>query len=254
MDGMAPRIELGLLSASPLSFSEIIAGIDAIVERGQGAELITPVNATMLHVAHDQPVLVEAVRRASLAPCDGWPIVAIARRVARDRGIERVTGADLLPKIVMERDYRVLLVGGARDAALLAAAELKKRGARAELLPSETVPPEEYSDPERRKQLVARITQSGADIIFLGLGIPKQEVLALQCLEVAQKGVYVCCGAAIDFVAGFQSRAPGWVRGLKLEWLWRIASNPRRLAGRYISAVPELVRVSRRARVLDGGA
>lgn len=92
------------------------------------------------------------------------------------------------------------------------------------------------------------IRQSGAQLCFLALGAPKQEQLAIEGRERAPGCGFVSIGAGLDFIAGSQTRAPKWVRALALEWVWRMLSNPKRLAGRYwkcILIMPGLVREAR---------
>merc|ERR1712034_123912 len=80
---------------------------------------------------------------------------------------------------------------------------------------------------------LARLAGDGAGLCFLALGAPKQERLAARGRDLAPRTGFVSVGAGLDFIAGHQRRAPRWVRKLAMEWLWRMASNPRRLAGRY---------------------
>lgn len=248
-DSPLQRVTLGLLSAMPLTFDETLEEIDKLVSRTDKPSLVTPVNSTMLHEAKRQPALVAAVQAADLVPCDGRPIVNIVRRTTRRSSAQRVTGADLLPRLVMRRSYRVLFVGGRGDAASKAIAVFTTAGAPVAFLPPEPVPVDEFHDPEKRQKLIERISSSNADLVFLALGIPKQEQIALECMRAARRGVFVCCGASLDFVTGAQKRAPRWLQAAGLEWGWRIATEPRRLAGRYIAAVPELFRVARSARL-----
>jgi N-acetylglucosaminyldiphosphoundecaprenol N-acetyl-beta-D-mannosaminyltransferase len=84
---------------------------------------------------------------------------------------------------------------------------------------------------------------SGVQLLFVGLGAPKQELFADRWLRGTDRGVSVCIGAAIDFVAGEQTRAPELWRKLGAEWLYRMLREPRRLAGRYARSVPVVLRV-----------
>ena len=78
-----------------------------------------------------------------------------------------------------------------------------------------------------------RIRASGAKLVFIALGAPKQELFAERARSLGVNCGFVCIGAALDFIAGTQVRAPESMRNNGLEWLWRLATNPRRLARRY---------------------
>ena len=78
------------------------------------------------------------------------------------------------------------------------------------------------------------MVNSGADLCFVALGAPKQELFADHGKRLLPNVSFVCIGAGLDFIAGTQVRAPHWMQRWNLEWLWRAASNPRRLLYRYL--------------------
>ncbi len=83
------------------------------------------------------------------------------------------------------------------------------------------------------------VADSGADFSFLCVGSPQQEILAGRVARTGRaRGVGICAGAAIDFLTGQRTRAPRAVRGLALEWAWRLAAEPRRMAHRYFIESP----------------
>ncbi len=82
--------------------------------------------------------------------------------------------------------------------------------------------------------MLARIAAAAPDVLVLGLGAPKQEVWADRHREAIAAKVALCVGATIDFLADAQPRAPVWMRRAGLEWTFRVAREPRRLAGRYL--------------------
>jgi exopolysaccharide biosynthesis WecB/TagA/CpsF family protein len=94
-------------------------------------------------------------------------------------------------------------------------------------------PPFRELTPSEDRAVVARINYSGAGLVFLGLGSPKQELFAHQHRH-SILSVQLCVGAAFDFLAGNKKGAPPWMRERGLEWLFRLASEPRRLWRRYL--------------------
>src|SRR5260370_24054321 len=88
------------------------------------------------------------------------------------------------------------------------------------------------------------IRASGAKLCFVALGAPRQELFAARCLDQLNGTGLLCIGAALDFIAGTQNRAPSLTQKVGLEWAWRMLPEPRRLGPRYagcIAGVPRLV-------------
>lgn len=197
-------------------------------------------------------------RRAYLAhshvTADGNPIVWLCRlagqRVALIPGSELIVP---LAEVAARQGVPVALVGSTQDTLALAAKRLQQRipGLAVVL---QLAPPMGF-DPTgaQADDVIAAIGDSGAGLCFLALGAPKQEMLAARA-HAALPGVgFVSIGAGLDFIAGHQRRAPRLVRMLAAEWLWRLASNPRRLAARYgacLWALPGLTVKAIRARWL----
>jgi exopolysaccharide biosynthesis WecB/TagA/CpsF family protein len=97
--------------------------------------------------------------------------------------------------------------------------------------------------------LLDQMAASGARICLLALGAPKQEVLAARGVARHPGVGFLSIGAGLDFIVGHQTRAPLWVRRIAMEWLWRMLSNPRRLAKRYFDCavvLPGLALAARR--------
>jgi exopolysaccharide biosynthesis WecB/TagA/CpsF family protein len=110
-------------------------------------------------------------------------------------------------------------------------------------------------DPAAFAQTVSFILTHPARLVFLAVGSPRQERLAAAVKATGQAtGTGLCIGASLDFLAGAERRAPEWVRNLGLEWAYRLAHDPRRLARRYLldspRVVPLLLREKRSARLV----
>ena len=98
-----------------------------------------------------------------------------------------------------------------------------------------------------RSRCIATIGKSGADICFVALGAPKQELFADYGKRLLPNISFVCIGAGLDFIAGAQVRAPSWMQRWGLEWLWRAASDPQRLLRRYLLCMGALPGILARA-------
>ncbi|MBN8999243.1 MAG: WecB/TagA/CpsF family glycosyltransferase [Rhizobiales bacterium] len=175
-----------------------------------------------------------AYQRASYVSVDGAPIVGMAR----DLGVslQLVTGSDLvvpLCEAAAGAGVPVFLFGASDTVRQAASARLRAVAPTLRVAGAES-PPHGF-DPEgsAAREAAARIAASGAGICFVALGAPKQELFANIAVAHAPQVVFVCVGAALDFLAGSVRRAPPRWRRLGLEWMWRLLHEPKRLAARY---------------------
>ena len=90
----------------------------------------------------------------------------------------------------------------------------------------------------RLSRILARLEAAKPDIVFCAFGFPKQEKVIAACRERLPSTWFLGCGAAVNFAAGHETRAPQWMQKVGLEWFHRVCSEPRRLAGRYAADIP----------------
>ncbi|MBM4361902.1 MAG: WecB/TagA/CpsF family glycosyltransferase [Deltaproteobacteria bacterium] len=197
--------------------------------------VVTPNLDHSLRLA-DDPHFRAAYAGASLSIADGWPVVA-ASRVFGPALPERVTGSDLVPRVFELADpaqpLRVFLLGAAPGVGLRAASRLRERYPGVRVVGVEAPEPGFEHDPAENARLIRGIRAAGTELLVVGLGAPKQELWSAAHAGSLGRGVGVCVGATIDFLAGERRRAPPLLRGLGVEWLHRLASEPRRLGPRY---------------------
>lgn len=183
----------------------------------------------------------QAYEFAALSLPDGWP-VALAARLFGAAGQRRVTGADLLPAVCEEaarRGLSVGFVGGQPGAAERCATLFEDRFPGLEVVFVHPAPVGFDASEEARAELLAGLAERRPDILFVGLGAPRQEIFVHRNRPMAR--VVVCVGAALDFSAGLRPRAPRLLQRLGLEWLFRTLVEPRRLWRRYASAAVPFV-------------
>ncbi|MEH2622682.1 exopolysaccharide biosynthesis WecB/TagA/CpsF family protein [Bradyrhizobium sp. AZCC 1719] len=186
-----------------------------------------------------------AYRRARFVTADGFPIVVLSRLMGVQ--IERTTGADLVEPVCAEARKKGLPVFllGANDLTLkITARRLSERFKGLQI--AGCFAPGAGFDPYsiEADAAIERIRASGARLCFVALGAPRQELFAARCLDELNGTGVLCIGAALDFIAGTQSRAPAIARNTGMEWAWRMLREPRRLGPRYIkcmTVVPRLV-------------
>jgi len=231
----AERIELMGMSIDSLTEEEAISTVLAGLAAGRGGWVITP-NLDHLRHFHHTPDLRAIFEQADLVLADGMPLVW-ASRVQNTPLPERVAGSDLigsLTKAASRRGRSVFLLGGNPGAAEMAADRLCEENPR--LRVAGTCCPEIgfENEPAEIDQIANEIEAANPDIVYVGLGFPKQEHLIAQIREQFPTTWFLGVGVSLSFVGGDIARAPGWMRSSGLEWLHRLASEPRRLFGRYV--------------------
>lgn len=177
---------------------------------------------------------------------DGRPIVWLSALAGQS--VDLITGSDLVDPIVAlcaETGAPVALLGSTDDILTGAAGALMQRHAGLDVVACLAPPMGFEPDSEGGAAMVLALRESGAQVCLLALGAPKQELFAATASKSLPQMGFVSIGAGLDFVVGAQKRAPGLVRALALEWLWRLMANPGRLARRYgqcFAILPDLTR------------
>jgi N-acetylglucosaminyldiphosphoundecaprenol N-acetyl-beta-D-mannosaminyltransferase len=167
---------------------------------------------------------------------DGAPVLW-ASRLLRQSLPERVAGSDLVPALFAasseSHPISVYLLGAAPGVADRAAAAIRRQWPGVRVVGTYSPPVGFERDEAENQAILARIQSASPDVLIVGLGAPKQELWVHKYRQRLNAKAALCVGATIDFLAGERSRAPVWMREVGLEWLYRVASEPRRLAARY---------------------
>jgi N-acetylglucosaminyldiphosphoundecaprenol N-acetyl-beta-D-mannosaminyltransferase len=191
--------------------------------------------------AHDDPGYGAVMEGADLVTPDGMPLVW-GLRLLGVPGATRVYGPDLTPVIcerAAEQGIPVGFYGGAEDVLRELTANLSRRFPGLEIV-YQSSPPFRPLTPDEEWRTVDGVNRSGARILLVGLGAPKQErwmAAHKDKVNVVMLGV----GAAFDFLAGKKQQAPRFLQNLGLEWLYRLLHEPRRLWRRYLCRNPKFV-------------
>lgn len=233
-----PRFDVLGVPVHACSFREALDRIlDAKDKTGLG--YVCCCNAFGLVLAKDDPKLRDAYRRAYLATPDGMPLVWLGRHHG-SRKIERVYGPDLLLAACDEgrtRGLRHYFYGGREGVAEALAETLKKRFPGL-LVAGCATPPEGPESEAEFAVFEKRIAELRPDLLWIGLGAPKQELFMARRSSLLKAGLLLGVGAAFDFHSGRVKQAPRWVQRSGFEWLHRLCREPRRLAGRYLLTTP----------------
>ncbi|WP_255470884.1 WecB/TagA/CpsF family glycosyltransferase [Pseudarthrobacter sp. B4EP4b] len=243
----APSVNLGGVHVTLLDSQQ---AVDLVIERartGQGLPPLGVASANLDHVKHFgsgsrwEGILDGLGSTQWLTLLDGAPLVARAQELTRTVW-PRLAGSDLIGPILdaaQTSGLRVGFVGGSPDTHALA--EERLAGSYPGLAvagwwaPDRTV----LSDVEASRALAGRIAASSCDVLVVCLGKPRQELWISEYGHLTGAKVLLAFGAVVDFLAGRVRRAPARVQALGMEWAWRLALEPQRLAKRYLVDGPE---------------
>lgn len=220
---------------SDLSRKQLLDVIDDFVQRGVGGYVVTP-NVDHCCLIDTEPEFRSAYERARLVLVDGTPVLWAAHLLGQALK-EKLSGSDLIhwvSELAAKRGYRVYLLGSTEETLRHARAKLMKTypGINIVGMASPVVSLPDF-DAQQGEQILSEIAAVQTQICFVGLGTPKQELWCHHFVgETAP--LFLCIGAAMDFVSGSQRRAPRLMQRAGLEWFWRLAHNPRRFWKRYL--------------------
>ncbi|MSR67261.1 WecB/TagA/CpsF family glycosyltransferase [Candidatus Peribacteria bacterium] len=207
--------------------------------------ILTP-NPEMIVAAKFDPEFLSVLQSSSLNVPDGFGLL-LASRYLGSALLERVSGVDLLVELCLHADRPVFFLGAAPGVAASAAHVLQKQNAALMIAGTYAGTP----DSAEEDAILSRINASGAKLLFVAYGAPVQDLwIARNLKRMPNIRVAMGVGGSFDFLAGIQKRAPVFLQTLGLEWLWRLAQEPRRI-GRIFTAVivfSLLVLFSRRRR------
>ncbi len=194
-------------------------------------------NAYNVALAKDDPSYARLLGNADAVFSDGVPITWVGKRAYPEQAghWERVYGPDVMRLVLSQsggEGPRHYLLGSTPETLAALEERIRSEYPNAIIAGSES-PPFRAATAEELSERDTRITASGADIVWVGLGTPKQDT-EVQRLAASIPVVAMAVGAAFDFLAGTKKQAPVWVQRSGLEWAFRLASEPRRLGKRYV--------------------
>jgi N-acetylglucosaminyldiphosphoundecaprenol N-acetyl-beta-D-mannosaminyltransferase len=229
----------------PLAVTDYETTLDwieaAVRARIRGYICVANVHTVM--ESHEDSVLHEAVHRSSFNVPDGQPLVWALN--AYGHGLQdRVYGPELMARACKRAaagGQRMYLYGGRNQGVLVQLAlNLRRRYPGLQIVGGYAPPFRELTDDERAA-VADDINASQADVVWVGIGVPKQEKWMAAMRDRLEAPVLIGVGAAFDFHAGLVPQAPGWMQYAGLEWVYRLAQEPRRLWRRYVRYNPLFV-------------
>lgn len=241
------RIEILGVPVDCVTMAAALDYVDELIASG-GRSAVFAINPEKVMKAREDPWLLEQIRAAALLVPDGIGVVWAARVLGLAE-LERVPGADLMQRLcarAAERSYRVFLYGARPEVNSATRKVLETRYPGLQIVGHR----DGYVQEAGMPGLVEEINRSGADLLFVALGSPKQEKWMATWLP--KLGVKVCqgVGGTFDVISGHVPRAPASWQAMNLEWAYRLVKEPRRLVRQ--SALPRftlqvlIARLSRR--------
>jgi N-acetylglucosaminyldiphosphoundecaprenol N-acetyl-beta-D-mannosaminyltransferase len=227
--GPVPLFRFGQLALAPLTPDEAARWIlsRAVLEQ---TSLVITSNISHLRLAETDHAFGAVVQRSDLNLADGWPLILAARLLGKVLP-GRVAGIDLVESILTAGEsLRLAILGGPPGAAELLARRFE-RVHRISLVDS--LPKGTWDNGDGLESLKSAVDDARPNLILVGIGPPRQELLAAALRPVA-RGPIICCGATLEVLAGLRPRAPRYLQALGLEWAFRLALEPGRLWSRYL--------------------
>lgn len=199
--------------------------------RAQALQIVT-MNAEMVYAATQDPALLSLLQQAEVVLPDGIGVVWALER--QGVSVERVPGIDLV-KALLQKPLKIAILGSHPDTIEALKPVLAKDYPSAEVVFCH----HGYFDADTEAQLVDQLNRSGADLLFVALGVPRQEQWIQAHLDLAIP-VMIGVGGSFDVISGRLQRAPEWMQKARLEWFFRLLQQPSRW--RRMLALPRFVK------------
>ena len=235
---MKPNVPAATICGFPVSTGDLDDNYLTIINRLKEKEgmWVVTLNLQMIYRANACSDYRELLNKADLFIADGVPLLWASRfKKNTGRIAGRSNGTDLVKKLLLsEAGFRLGVIGGRnprRAVKKLNAALLDDAYFYDGVV--------EMNDAGTVTKLIADLEEKNINLLFLALGVPKQDQLALRIRQEIASITIIGVGGAFDLLSGRKSRAPVWMQKNGLEWLYRLCSEPRRLAKRYLIHYPQ---------------
>jgi N-acetylglucosaminyldiphosphoundecaprenol N-acetyl-beta-D-mannosaminyltransferase len=223
-------------------YAQTLRWMDEMVhDRISGYVCVCNVHTVM--ASEEDPELRAALESSSMNVPDGQPLVWAINALGHSLA-GRVYGPELMSRACARaatRGHRFYLYGGRNQGALVQLAlNLRRRYPGVKIVGGYSPPHHPLTD-EEQDAVIEEINRSRADVVWVGIGVPKQEKWMARMRPHVEAPLFVGVGAAFDFHAGLVAQAPNWIQEAGLEWAYRLAHEPRRLWRRYLRYNPRFL-------------
>jgi N-acetylglucosaminyldiphosphoundecaprenol N-acetyl-beta-D-mannosaminyltransferase len=228
------RIDICGVAVSAINIPMACEIIDGWIQSRKKSYICVAPVSTIVD-SHSRPEYRKVLHHADMITPDGMPLVWVAKWMG-DTDIERTYGPDLMLALCaqgQEKGYRHYLYGGTESTCSLLKNVLKEKFPDIHVV-GEYAPPFRSSHVQEDPNVIEEINRLGPDILWVGLGSPKQDYWMYEHRDLLNVPVMVGVGAAFDFIAGIKQQAPLWMRKIGMEWFFRLCCEPGRLWKRYL--------------------
>lgn len=218
-----------------VTLEEAIEYIEKCIESRKVGQVITPNVDQIVRLEWDN-YFKKICANCELLLVDGHPLLWVAKMYKRPFK-QKICGSDLVPllcEMAAEKGYSVFFLGAAPGVAQKAADKLLSKYPQLKVAGTYSPPIGFENDEIELSQINKMLNESNADMLFVGLGVPKQDIFIYENMNIYKIPMSFSIGGTIDFIAGVQKRAPRWMRKIGLEWLYRLIKDPKRMFKRYI--------------------
>lgn len=232
--GKVNHVEICNVRVSSVNLKLACQVVDHWVQSRDKTYVCVAPASTIVDCCLDRKYL-DIVNQAGMVTPDGMPVVWLGR-LKGERQIQRTYGPDLMMALCREgelKGYRHYFYGGTSEVCQLLVEQLKAKFPSLDIVGTFS-PSFRSIGAEEPAEIIEKINQANPDILWVGLGSPKQDFWMAQCRGRLNVPVMIGVGAAFDFLSGFKQQAPRWMQKSGLEWLFRLWSEPRRLWKRYL--------------------
>ena len=218
-----------------VTLQETLDAIGRHIDAGEQGYVVTP-NVDHAVEFDENSDFRQAYQNAALVLADGMPIIWAGKLFAKPLKA-KISGSDLiywLSEYAAQKGYSIFLLGAREGVADQAAKKLVEKYPGLKIAGTHSPPLGFEKKEETNRKVIDLVRDSGADICFVALGAPKQDLWSWRYHKEAGAKIFLGVGASFDFVAGTIQRAPVWMQRTGLEWTWRIMQEPSRMAHRYL--------------------
>ncbi|MFZ4619181.1 MAG: WecB/TagA/CpsF family glycosyltransferase [Bacteroidota bacterium] len=208
-----------------------------LLESLRSGILFTP-NIDHFVMAQKDRTFYDAYRRADFVVLDSQ-VIFILLKFFGPKIQEKISGADFFPLFCRyhkdNHAVRIFVLGGMEDVSNIVQKKINDESGRKMVVGAFSPTMGFENDPQEMETVIQMIKSSGANVLAVGLGTPKQEKWIYRYkMHLETIDIFMGVGATFDFIAGAQKRAPKFVQKIGMEWLYRLVRNPKRLAKRYL--------------------
>lgn len=217
-----------------VTLDEAVSHIEYCINNRIIGQVVTPNVDQVVRIEWDE-YFAKICNESELSLVDGHPLMKIAKKYKMPFK-EKICGSDLVPylcEIAAKKGYSVFFLGAAEGVAKKAAEKMVEKNPGLKIAGTYSPPLGFENDENEIAKINDILLNSKADMLFVGMGVPKQSIFIYENMDKYQIPMSFSVGGTIDFIAGVQKRAPKWINRIGFEWLFRFFTNPKKFFKRY---------------------